>query len=274
MTIVEAIIKVLEESNEGLSSVEIYKKIIEKSLYEFGAKNPQGIVNSTIRKHTVEIEFSTASPIKYFRVFDKRKGKTTFILKDKIYKEKFNDSEPNKKSSIGSDILPEEELQISYNKHKQHIQEELLGKILEVNPVFFEHLVMELLIKMGYGGSDPKAGLVTPPTNDGGIDGVINEDKLGLDKIYIQAKRYSRDNKVDRTKLQQFVGAMENVQKGVFITTSDFSEGARKYVDKSQKSIMLINGEELTKLMVDYHVGIFEVATFSTYKIDFDYFSE
>lgn len=274
MTIAQAIIKVLEESNESLTSEEIYKRIVDRSLYEFGAKDPKAIVNGTIRKHTVGIEFSTASPVKHFRACEKRKGKTTFTLKEREYKSNKETIGSSSKNIIGNDILPEEELQISYNKHKKHVQDDLLGKILESDPVFFEHLVVDLLIKMGYGGSDPRSGFVTPSTNDGGVDGVINEDKLGLDKIYIQAKRYAKDNKIDRPKLQQFVGAMENVQKGVYITTSDFTEGAKNYVEKSQKSIMLINGEKLTELMVDYQVGISEVQTFATYKIDLDYFSE
>lgn len=272
MTIAEAIIKVLKESSKSMTSEEIYQEIIRKSLYEFGARDPKGIVNGIIRRHTVGINFSTASPVKHFVLGDKRKGKTTFTLKER--NSQLTQSLTQYENISESDILPEEELHISYEKHIRCVQDELLGRILDSDPVFFEHLVVDLLIKMGYGGNDPQAGSVTPATHDGGIDGVINQDKLGLDKIYIQAKRYAKDNKIDKPKLQQFVGAMENVQKGVYLTTSDFTEGAKKYVDKNQKNIMLINGDTLTALMVKYQVGISIVQTFATYKIDMDYFSE
>lgn len=273
MTIVEAITKVLEKEEKNLTSEEIYNGIQKGKLYTFGAKDPKAIVNGTIRRHSVGIDFSTASPIKYFIACPKREGKTTFKLKGKEEENTYSRRKLATRENE-TDRLPEEMIQISHEKHKKFVQDSLLEKVLSSDPVFFEHLVVDLLIKMGYGGSDPKSGIVTPTSNDGGIDGIINEDKLGLDKIYIQAKRYTPDNKIDRPKLQQFVGAMENVQKGVYITTSDFTQGAKEYVDKSQKNIRLISGDRLTELMVSYKVGICTVQTYDTYRIDLDYFSE
>ena len=162
----------------------------------------------------------------------------------------------------------------AYNEHKNNIMQLLLDEILESNPAFFEQLVVDLLVKMGYG-YDKTSGIVVGSPNDGGIDGIINEDKLGLGKIYLQAKRYSKDNTVGRPELQMFVGAMQNVQKGVFITTSKFTKQAIEYVDKQQqKNLKLIDGKMLSELMVKYEVGVASIKSFNTYKIDKDYFLE
>ncbi len=127
---------------------------------------------------------------------------------------------------------------------------------------------------MGYGGDFPNAGLVKGNPGDGGIDGVIKEDRLGLGKIYIQAKRYTPPKKVGRPELQQFVGAMESIQKGVFITTSSFADTAIEYANKQQKHIVLIDGQMLSDLMITYGVGVSIVKQYETYKIDSDYFAE
>jgi len=145
--------------------------------------------------------------------------------------------------------------------------------VLKNSPAFFEHLVVDLLLKMGYG-YDQKSGIVVGNSHDGGIDGIINEDKLGLDLIYIQAKRYSEENTVGRKELQAFVVAMENVQKGVFITTSKFSKEAIDFVKRQQKRIKLIDGKLLSDLLVKYQIGINVVQTISLYKIDTDYYGE
>ena len=131
---------------------------------------------------------------------------------------------------------------------------------------------MDLLLKMGYG-YDKTAGTVTGRSHDGGVDGIISEDKLGLDLIYIQAKRYGKANKVGRKELQSFVGAMENIQKGVFITSSTFTNEAKAYAEKQQqKSIKLIDGSYLADLLIRHEVGISKVQAFAVYKIDFDYY--
>lgn len=159
---------------------------------------------------------------------------------------------------------------IAYKEHKEMIKSQLIDKIQESNPAFFEQLVVDLLLKMGYG-YDENSGVVIGSPHDG----VINEDKLGLDKIYIQAKRYMNDNTVGRPDLQVFVGAMENIQKGVFITTSRFKSTAIAYVEKQQqKNIKLIDGDMLTELMVKYGVGVVSIGKFYNYRLYIDYFDE
>lgn len=270
MTIIEAIKEVLACEEVGLTSNSIYEKIIENKLYSFGAKDPKAIVNGIIRKHCLGIEFPTASPVKHFKV-DKQIGHVNYYLLNSstnvnIAKIKVNINE--------KELLPEEKMMNAYSEHKNNIKQQVLDEILDSNPAFFEQLVVDLLIKMGYG-CDETSGIVVGSPNDGGIDGIINEDKLGLDKIYLQAKRYSRDNIVGRPVLQMFVGAMENVKKGVFITTSKFSKKALEYADKQQqKNLKLIDGEMLAELMIKYEVGVMSVRYFNAYKIDKDYFSE
>lgn len=144
--------------------------------------------------------------------------------------------------------------------------------ILNNDPSFFEHLVVKLLLALGYGyGTD--AGQVVGKSHDGGIDGIINEDKLGLDKIYIQAKRYASSHNVGCKEIQAFSGAMKKVTKGVFITTSSFTKEARKEVlEQVGKQIVLIDGALLTDLMLRSGVGVRCVQTFGTYEIDTDFF--
>ena len=152
---------------------------------------------------------------------------------------------------------------------------DLIDKILASTPQFFERLVLDVLVTMGYGGSynDVKKAVVGR-SGDGGIDGIIKEDKLGLDAIYLQAKRWN--GTVGRPEIQSFAGALDGVKakKGIFITTSSFSQGAIDYVNGIEKKIVLLNGEQLANLMIEYNVG---VSTFKTYKlkqIDIDYFEE
>lgn len=151
--------------------------------------------------------------------------------------------------------MPEEKLHDAYLEHRGAVKNLLLGQILSSDPAFFERLVVDLLIAMGYGGSVPNAGLVSGGSGDGGIDGIIKEDELGLGKIYIQAKRYTAKT-VGRPDLQRFDGAMENVHKGVFITTSTFCKTTSSYVDNNQKSIVLIDGDRLCELMITHKVGV------------------
>lgn len=140
-------------------------------------------------------------------------------------------------------------------------------------PGFFEQLVVNLLLKMGYG-YDESSGIVVGKSHDGGIDGIINEDKLGLDLIYVQAKRYDKKTKVSRPVLQAFVGAMERIQKGVFLTTSSFTLEAEKYIKNLQhKYIKLIDGETLLSFMLKYEVGVEVVKTYNILKVDEDYFN-
>ena len=174
---------------------------------------------------------------------------------------------------MAADYLPEEKIAVAWKEHLSNIKQQVLESILKNSPDFFEHLVVELLLKMGYG-SDKNSGIVTGRPHDGGIDGVISEDRLGLDLIYIQAKRYSSNCKIGRKDLQAFVGAMEHVQKGVFITTSSFTKEAEEFIRKQQqKSIKLIDGSLLSELLVKYEIGVLPAERITIYKLDYDYFT-
>ncbi len=168
---------------------------------------------------------------------------------------------------------PEELLEYGYQKIRQDLAQELLNRVKVSPPSFFERLVVELLVKMGYGGSRKDAGEAVGKSGDEGIDGIIKEDRLGLDVIYLQAKRW--DSVVGRPEIQKFVGALhgQGAKKGVFITTSNFSNEARDYATRGDSlKIVLIDGQQLAQLMIDYDVGVAKVASYEIKKLDFDYF--
>ena len=170
---------------------------------------------------------------------------------------------------------PEEILEASYQNIRRNLAQELLQKIKISPPAFFERLVVELLVKMGYGGSIEDAGKATRLTNDEGIDGIIKEDKLGLDFIYIQAKRWDTQS-VGRPDIQSFVGALDGqrANKGIFITTSKFADTAAEYVKTITKKVILIDGEQLANFMIDYNLGVSTIASYELKKVDNDYFGE
>ena len=172
------------------------------------------------------------------------------------------------------DLTPTEQLEQAFESISNDLAADLLAKVMEQTPAFFEHLVVDLMVKMGYGGAYSDAAQVTQLTNDGGIDGIIYEDKLGLDKIYLQAKRWT--NSVGRPVIQQFAGALvgQNATKGVFITTSSYSKEARNYVSGLHQKIVLIDGNELAKYMVEYNVGVSVKKVYEVKRIDNDYFDE
>lgn len=175
-------------------------------------------------------------------------------------------------------MLAEEKIERAYELHVKESEDNLIERILQCKPEFFERLVVELLMKMGYG-YDRSSGSVVGKSHDGGVDGIINEDKLGLSKIYIQAKRYAIGNNVGSHDAQAFVGAMQKAQKGVFITTSDFTKEAKKYVREIQNGsnttpLRLINGHELAKLMIQYEVGLEPVHSYTVYRIEEKYFDD
>jgi len=152
-----------------------------------------------------------------------------------------------------------------------------LGEALRgITPQRFERLILDLLIAMGYGGGDIENGRMTKATGDGGIDGVINEDALGLDAVYVQAKRYAADNTVGRPDVQRFVGSLtgEGASKGVFVTTSSFSREAREYVSRIQQRVVLIDGMALAQLLVKHGVGVRDRAVYVIKDVDRDYFAE
>jgi restriction system protein len=268
MTIVEAIKEVFGREGQPLTSKKIYEKIVAGGLYEFSAKEPEQVVRGTIRKHCVGLDFPSASPVKYFKIVSKLGKNIKYFLRDED-----NGIQESPVASDQSEKIPEEAIYEAYLEHRNSLKQQLLSTIVSSDPAFFEVLVVDLLLKMGYGGDVPNAGLVKGGSGDEGIDGVIKEDRLGLGKIYIQAKRYT-SKKVGRPELQQFVGAMENIQKGVFITTSSFSDNAIEYTEKQQKNIVLIDGQTLCDLMITHRVGVSIVKEYATYKIDSDYFSE
>ncbi|GAB4273921.1 MAG: restriction endonuclease [Thermincola ferriacetica] len=171
---------------------------------------------------------------------------------------------------------PEENLENAYQKIRKSLAQDLLNKVIGLPPAFFERLVVELLVKMGYGGSIKDAGKAIGKSGDEGIDGTIKEDKLGLDIIYIQAKRWQPGNVVGRPEIQKFVGALagQGAKKGVFITTSSFTKEAIDYVQRINTKIVLIDGECLADLMIDYDVGVTKSAVYEIKKIDSDYFGE
>jgi len=171
---------------------------------------------------------------------------------------------------------PEEILGNAYQKIRATLAQELLKKVVELPPAFFERLVVELIVKMGYGGSIKDAGKAIGKSGDEGIDGTIKEDKLGLDTIYIQAKRWQPGNNVGRKEIQSFVGALEGqrAMKGIFITTSTFAQPAIEYAQNINKKIVLIDGEQLTNLMIDHDIGVTRSGSYDIKKIDSDYFSE
>jgi restriction system protein len=178
-------------------------------------------------------------------------------------------------AKIGTGIeerTPEEMLEDAYQKIRSDLAQELLAQVLNNTPAFFESLVVELLVKMGYGGSRKEAAKAVGRSGDEGIDGIIDEDRLGLDRIYIQAKRWS--GTVGSPEVQKFVGALsgKKAKKGIFITTGAFSHQAREFVEVIETKVVLIDGERLAELMIDNDVGVAPVANYSIKRIDTDYF--
>lgn len=171
---------------------------------------------------------------------------------------------------------PEETLETSYLKIRKSLAQELINKVMTLPPAFFERLVVELLVKMGYGGSMKDAGNAIGKTGDEGIDGTIKEDKLGLDIIYIQAKRWQQGNVVGRPEIQKFVGALagQGAKKGIFITTSSFTKEAIDYTPRNETKIVLIDGVPLAQMMIDYNLGVTTVNTYELKRIDSDYFGD
>jgi restriction system protein len=171
---------------------------------------------------------------------------------------------------------PEELIETAFQNIKRTLADEILEKIRNVTPTFFERLVVDLLVKMGYGGSIKDAGKAIGKTNDEGIDGTIKEDKLGLDIIYIQAKRWKEGNIVGRPEIQKFVGALagQGAKKGIFITASSFSKEALEYSPKNETKIIMIDGIQLAELMIEYNVGVSNQQIYEIKKMDNDYFGE
>jgi restriction system protein len=170
---------------------------------------------------------------------------------------------------------PEEHIEHAYQRVRKSLVKEILQTIQDQSPAFFERLVIDLLVKMGYGGTRKDAGQAVGRSGDGGIDGIIKEDRLGLDIMYIQAKRWNQKT-VGRPEIQKFAGALQGrrAKKGIFITTSSFSQTARDYVSRIDSKIVLIDGETLAQLMIDFNIGVTAIASYEIKRIDSDYFTE
>jgi restriction system protein len=182
-------------------------------------------------------------------------------------------------TAVGVDrpITPDEQIRNGYRALRANLASEILERVLKASPAFFEALVVELLVAMGYGGTqEDAAGSVVGRSGDGGIDGIIKEDRLGLDNIYIQAKRWDPSHTVGSPEVRHFAGALQEkkARKGVFITTSNFSRDAIESAKASQMTIVLVDGEQLAQLMLDHGVGVSVQETIRLLKVDEDYFEE
>jgi len=187
--------------------------------------------------------------------------------------QKGDHSQNNKsEAKIEATQTPEEQLSAAYEVLREALAVEVLEAVRRAPPTFFENLVVDLLVAMGYGGSVADAGKAVGRSGDGGIDGVIKEDKLGLDLIYVQAKRWK--DSVGRPLVQAFAGSLEGfrARKGVFITTSTFTPDAVAYVQRIEKKVVLIDGKQLADLMIEHDVGIVPTQTFTLKRLDSDYF--
>ncbi len=199
-----------------------------------------------------------------------------FLEFERLKGTRSSDKATERKESL--EISPEtplEQLENAYKNLRDKLADELLARLKQASPAFFEKVVVELLVKMGYGGSRVDAGKAIGRSGDGGIDGIIKEDKLGLDVVYIQAKRWD-SNPVGRPDVMQFVGALQaqRANKGIFMTTSRFTDDARSYVSQIGSKIVLIDGEQLTNLMIEHDVGVSTVSLYPVKKVDSDYFEE
>lgn len=219
------------------------------------AEKPSQINNSTLKQYPEFVAFML------------RKAEQTQTGASPVSTPHIQSVEPD-----SNDSTPEELLAQAYQRLRSNLEKELLDQVKLSTPGFFERLVIDLLVAMGYGGSRQDAGRAIGRTGDGGIDGIIKEDKLGLDLIFVQAKRW--EGTVGRPEIQKFAGALQGqrANKGVFITTSDFSKEAQEYASIISSKIILVSGGQLARLMVDHNVGVSPVSSYELKKIDSDYF--
>lgn len=283
MTVLEAIKQLLQEAPNGLTCRELTDQILARKMYSFNTSTPNNIVNHELRKHCEGLDFPSAHPVKYFTIaqLSEKGNKAIYRLITNSSNKGKPDEENLSSEQAGTDIdttsadlLPVEKIDKFYKQHIKETQRQLIEAILNNPPAFFEKLVVNLLLKLGYGYSQD-SGMVVGKPHDGGIDGIINEDRLGLDKIYIQAKRYAPGQSIGRPELQAFAGAMMagGVKKGVFITTSTFTKSARDFsIQQTEKNISLIDGDTLTALMIQKEVGVHAVESYAVYEIDSNIF--
>ena len=187
-----------------------------------------------------------------------------------------NEQDNQQKSApeLNDSSTPEDLIAAAYKKYEKTTRDEIIDLILGLSPTFFEKLILDLFKAMGYGGKGKTTHM--GKSGDGGIDGIIDEDPLGLEKIYLQAKRYAPENKIQIDQIRSFSGTLieQGAQKGIFVTTSSFVSSAYDYVQKVPQRLILIDGAQLTKLMYQYDVGVRTVDTVKLKKVDIDYFEE
>lgn len=179
-------------------------------------------------------------------------------------------------TTIEEVVTPQEALQQAFDELRGSLVNDVLDALLHASPAFFERAVVDLLRAMGYGGSIEDASALLGGPGDGGVDGAIKEDTLGLDTVYVQAKKWAEDRTVGDREIRDFIGALQlqRARKGVFFTTSDFTKSARDSATRSESRVVLINGKKLAELMVDYKVGVSVTSTLELKRLDSDYFEE
>lgn len=222
----------------------------------------RGFFNITQRGNKVLKENPEEINVKYLSQFPE-------FVEFKTLKRKKSEKKDEK-----SESTPEELLEAAYQSVRNSLAEELLQNVKGCSSSFFEKLVLDLLVRMGYGGTRKDAGKAVGKSGDEGVDGIIKEDRLGLDIIYIQAKRW--ENPVGRPDIQKFAGALQGqkAKKGIFITTSSFTKEAESYVSKIDSKIVLIDGQSLAQLLFDHNIGVSQIATYEVKRMDMDYFTE
>ena len=235
-----------------LSQAKILKRV-RRGYYKITERG-QELLNTGITK----IDTNVLEQYKEYNDFKNRTSSTTRKSKEK-----------------DEDLTAEEKIQNSVNEIEELVKSEILERIQQQDPYFFETLVVDLLKSMGYAGTDNFAQS-TKKSGDGGIDGLLNQDKLGLDVVYVQAKRYKEDNLVQGKEMRDFVGSLDvkGSGKGIFITTSDFSNNALETIKSSSKKIITVNGTQLADLMLEHNVGVKDEKVLRLKRIDEDYFSE
>jgi restriction system protein len=210
----------------------------------------------------------TALSVSYLMRFDSFKAFKSIKRSNDVIEKQVNEAV--------SEVDPLEQIEQNYQELKTEVVGELLRTVKEIDPTDFEKLIMDLLKKMGYGADDLASVVHSGKSGDGGIDGEISQDYLGLDMIYIQAKRYAEDSGVGRPAIQQFVGSLNErkAKKGIFITSSYFADTVKEYVQKVDVKIVLIDGVRLAELMYEYNLGVEPVQTFEVKRVNSDYFED
>ena len=228
----------------------------------------RGLFRITQRGRQVLGERPQALNVKHLEQFDE------FIKFRELRHERPPSHTAERAVARDSEETPEENLESVYQTLRGELAAEILDTVKKCSPGFFERLVVDLLVHMGYGGSRREAGEAMGRSGDEGIDGIIKEDRLGLDIIYLQAKRW--EAVVGRPEVQKFAGALQGqrARKGIFITTSDFSREAVDYARNIETKIILVNGAKLAELMIDHGVGVVTEGTYEVKRVDGDYFSE